>query len=126
MSDQEQTPAVAPKFDFEAYPDDTCFFERREKIELDSPPAPPKAPAVRTVKKERRRRIDPTTFEKQYCDDELEFMTAMQRYKIHSGKTFPSYGEVLRVALELGYRQVDASVDVAFSLEEIATPLPSV
>ena len=125
MSDQEQTSPPSPKFDFEAYPDDTCFFERREKIDLDPPPAPAKAPAVRPVKKERRRRIDPTTFEKQYCDDELEFMCAMQRFKIHSGKAFPSYSEVLRVALELGYRQLDASAEEAFALEEIATPLPS-
>ena len=56
-------------------------------------------------KKERRRRIDPTTFEKQYTDDEMEFMNAMQRFKELSGKTFPTYGDVLKVAVSLGYRR---------------------
>ena len=45
-----------------------------------SPPAPA-GPEMRQAKKERRRRIDPTTFEKQYTADELEFMNAMQRFK---------------------------------------------
>ena len=33
-------------------------------------------------------------------------MNAMQRYKVQSGKAFPSYGEVLRVAFSLGYRRL--------------------
>ena len=33
-------------------------------------------------------------------------MTAMQRYKVQSGKPFPSHGEVLKVASELGYRKL--------------------
>jgi hypothetical protein len=35
----------------------------------------------------------------------MEFMNAMQRFKELSGKTFPSYGEVLKVAIMLGYRR---------------------
>ena len=31
-------------------------------------------------------------------------MNAMQRFKVQSGKTFPSHGEVLAVARSLGYR----------------------
>jgi hypothetical protein len=30
----------------------------------------------------------------------------MQHYKVQSGKSFPSHGEVLKVALSLGYRKV--------------------
>ena len=51
------------------------------------------------------RRIDPTTFEKQYTDDELEFMNAMQRFKERTGKAFPTHGEVIKVAVSLGYRK---------------------
>jgi hypothetical protein len=55
--------------------------------------------------------VDPTTFEKQYSSDELEFMTAMQYFKVQSGKAFPSYGDVLRVATRLGYKQAQAPSD---------------
>ena len=56
-------------------------------------------------RKERRRRVDPTTFEKQYTEDEIAFMNAVQDFKIRSGKMFPTHGDILRVALSLGYRQ---------------------
>ena len=32
-------------------------------------------------------------------------MNAMQRYKERTGKPFPTYGEVIRVAVGLGYRK---------------------
>lgn len=51
----------------------------------------------------RRRRIDPTTCERDYSGDELEFMQAMQAYKQSSGRMFPTWSEVLEVLLELGY-----------------------
>jgi hypothetical protein len=35
----------------------------------------------------------------------MEFMSAMQRFKELSGKTFPSYGDVIKVAIMLGYRR---------------------
>ena len=70
---------------------------------ISEAPAPTRE---RRARKERRRRIDPTTFEKQYTDDEMEFMTAMQRFKVQSGKPFPSHGEVLTVARALGYRRI--------------------
>ena len=115
MSDQDKTKTNPEPFDFSKFPEDTLFYERREFIERrtprpETPPiaesAPPRAPAERRARKERRRRIDPTTFEKQYTDDELEFMNAMQDFKVQSGRSFPSHGEVLRVAYSLGYRQV--------------------
>lgn len=92
MADTPSTPPGGPAFDFDAYPPDTCFHERRTT-------------SRRPVRKERRRRIDPTTFEKQYESDELEFMNAIQRFKDRTGKAFPSYGEVLAVAEALGYRK---------------------
>ena len=68
----------------------------------------PQQPAVFFV---RRRRIDPTTFDKQYTDDEMEFMNAMQRFKESSGTSFPTYREVIRVVVGLGYRRAVVEPD---------------
>ncbi len=103
------TTESAPKFDFSAYPADTLFHDRREGRERRGAGpvvAPGTAPTERRERKERRRRIDPTTFEKQYTDDELEFMNAIQRFKELNGKTFPTHREVIEVALSLGYRKL--------------------
>lgn len=114
MSDAiDQTKEKPPEFDFSAFPSDSVFHERRTGLERRDQPMPPvrtprpeKNPGERRAKKERRKRIDPTTFEKQYTEDELEFMSAVQRFKERSGKPFPTYGEVLRVAVAIGYRRV--------------------
>ena len=57
---------------------------------------------------ERRRQIDPTTCERDYKPDEIEFMTAMDDYKRRSGRPFPTWSEVLEVLRDLGYRKVAA------------------
>lgn len=127
--DKEETKPAVPAFDFEAFPADTLFVDRRGRKERRGDPRGPGATPVgvararpeRRERKERRRRIDPTTFEKQYTDDEIEFMNAMQRFKVQSGKSFPSHGEVLQVALSLGYRKVIAvgADDSAEQVEEM-------
>lgn len=53
----------------------------------------------------RRRKIDPTTSERDYSAEEIEFMTAMQEYKRRSGRMFPTWSEVLEVLHELGYEK---------------------
>jgi hypothetical protein len=53
----------------------------------------------------RRRRVDPTTCDREYSAAELEFMGAMQAYKMRSGRMFPTWGEVLDVLMELGYKK---------------------
>jgi hypothetical protein len=112
--DDIQTNPPAPEFDPSRYPEDSLFYERRigrERRRRDGAAEPaagaptPAEAGERRQKKERRRRIDPTTFEKQYTDDEMEFMNAMQRFKELSGKTFPSHGDVIKVAVMLGYRR---------------------
>jgi hypothetical protein len=124
MSDQGQTNPDPPEFDFSKYPADSLFHERREGRDRRSAPGPlprdgqTRPQTERRAKKERRRRIDPTTFEKQYTDDELEFMNAMQRFKVQSGKSFPSHGDVLRVAFSLGYRKFVADDDPDDDLAE--------
>ena len=106
---EEEARAKEAAFPFNKFPRDTLFHDRRTGLDRrDSPrtEAPAGPPAERRAKKERRRRIDPTTFEKQYTDDEMEFINAMQRFKVRSGVSFPSHGDVLRVARALGYRKV--------------------
>ena len=57
----------------------------------------------RRAKVERRRLIDPTTCERDYSGDEVEFMKAMDDYKRRSGRMFPTWSEVLEVVRSLGY-----------------------
>ena len=73
--------------------------ERRQKAETSFA-----GPERRKV--ERRRQIDPTTCERDYRPDEVEFMTAMDDYKRRSGRMFPTWSEVLEVIRDLGYRKV--------------------
>jgi len=53
--------------------------------------------------KQRRRHIDPTTCERDYNEEEIEFMRAMDDYKRASGRMFPTCSEVLEVVRSLGY-----------------------
>lgn len=59
-------------------------------------------------KVERRRMIDPTTCERDYNLEEVEFMRAMDDYKRRSGRQFPTWSEVLEVLRDLGYRKIAA------------------
>lgn len=52
---------------------------------------------------ERRRKIDPTTCERDYSSDEREFMHALDDYKRISGRSFPTCSEILEVVRGLGY-----------------------
>lgn len=54
----------------------------------------------------RRRQIDPTTCERDYTDDELEFMNALDDYKRRSGRMFPTCSEILEVVRALGYERL--------------------
>lgn len=55
---------------------------------------------------ERRRQVDPTTCEREYTDDEINFMKAMDQYKRDNRRPFPTWSEVLEVLASLGYRRV--------------------
>jgi hypothetical protein len=119
MDDTPETSTAAEKFDESAFPGDILFHERRGGPDRrdrfgrgsDTQGHPPRIAKERRARKERRRRIDPTTFEKQYTEDELEFMNAMQRFKVQTCKSFPTHGDVLKVALALGYRKVIQATD---------------
>ena len=53
----------------------------------------------------RRRFVDPSTCDRQYSTEELEFIKAIQAFKDRSGRAFPSCGEILDVLGALGYRR---------------------
>lgn len=61
---------------------------------------------------ERRRQIDPTTCERDYSDQEIDFMKAMDDYKRRSGRQFPTWSEVLEVLHSMGYRKVAEPIDI--------------
>jgi hypothetical protein len=62
----------------------------------------------RREKVSRRRQIDPTTCERDYSTEEVEFMHALDRYKRSSGRMFPTCSEMLEVIRGLGYAKVIA------------------
>ncbi|MAR11841.1 MAG: hypothetical protein CL681_17995 [Blastopirellula sp.] len=55
---------------------------------------------------QRRRQIDPTTCERDYSQDEIEFMRALDDYKRANGRMFPTCSEILEVIRDLGYQRV--------------------
>ena len=59
----------------------------------------------RRVKVNRRRQIGPTTCERDYTPEEIEFIGAMDGYKRRSGRMFPTCSEVLEVIKSLGYEK---------------------
>ena len=59
----------------------------------------------RRVKVNRRRQIDPTTCERNYTADEIEFMNSLDDYKRLSGRMFPTCSEILEVLRKLGYEK---------------------
>lgn len=54
---------------------------------------------------QRRQKIDPTTCDREYSPAEMEFMQAIQKYKLSSGRMFPTWSEVLEVLHGLGYQK---------------------
>ena len=60
----------------------------------------------RRIESEKRRMVDPVTFEKEYNGDEVAFMNAMDQYKRSNRRPFPTWSEVLEVLVSLGYRKV--------------------
>lgn len=72
-------------------------------VSLSKGPASSRQAASRS-RTARRRRIDPATCERDYREDEVEFMRAVERYKQRTGRLFPTCSELLEVVRSLGYR----------------------
>ena len=74
----------------------------------------------RRVKVSRRRQIDPTTCERDYSPEEVEFMSALDDYKRRSGRMFPTCSEVLEVVKSLGYAKQIHTEPVALPSIDLA------
>ena len=80
-----------------------------------------KPPANRTYHKStKRKQIDPTTCERDYTLEELEFMQALERYKNSSGRKFPTCSEILEVVRSIGYQKVVVMDVVAGGCDSVA------
>ena len=79
--------------------------DERRNIALDSAEV---ATEPQRRKKQRRRQIDPTTCERDYSGDEIEFMQAMDAYKRAAGRMFPTCSEILEVVRSIGYVRLTA------------------
>lgn len=90
--------------------------ERREK----SVPVAEERRTGERRKVQRRRQIDPTTCERDYTNDEIEFMQAMDAYKRANGRMFPTCSEILEVLRDLGYQKVDAPSTPAEETVDVA------
>ena len=82
----------------------------------------------RRTKVARRRQIDPTTCERDYTPEEVEFMSAMDEYKRRNGRMFPTCSEVLEVIKGLGYEKRPKTaaaqlpaIDLPVTVDESAT-----
>ena len=78
----------------------------------------------RRQKVSRRRQIDPTTCERDYTDQEVEFMNALDDYKRKSGRMFPTCSEVLEVIQSLGYVKSSSTGDCP-AVAASAKPMPA-
>lgn len=85
--------------------------DRRENTDRRDPNA---QVAVKPERRKvaRRRQIDPTTCERDYSGDEIEFMQAMDAYKRSSGRMFPTCSEILEVVRALGYSRPGDELNV--------------
>lgn len=91
--------------------DSIVTLDRRSSDRRGQDPKPVTQPA--SAKKARRRHIDPTTCERDYREDELDFMRAMDDYKRSAGRMFPTCSEVLEVVRSLGYvRLTDEQIEL--------------
>ena len=64
----------------------------------------PKSESVVEIRTNRR--MNPTTSDRRYTADEVEFMNALSEFKRASGRTFPTCSEILSVLRQLGYAKV--------------------
>jgi hypothetical protein len=105
MSDGEFASDATAVVNRRAPKDRRFSMDRRKKKDEGYVGPERRQPTERREKVERRRMIDPTTCERDYSNDEIEFMKAMDEYKRKSGRMFPTWSEVLEVVRALGYER---------------------
>jgi hypothetical protein len=104
----KKTPKKTPKTKASKEGDEVVTIDRRRKEDRrGEEPTKTSLPNLeRREKVQRRRQIDPTTCERDYSVQEVDFMSAMDEYKRKSGRMFPTCSEVLEVIRDLGYVQL--------------------
>ncbi len=118
------TQASAPGSGAAGFPND----RRKRNIPVATDRRRAQNAAEKRKSSERRRLIDPTTCERDYTDDETEFMKAMDRYKRENRRPFPTWSEVLEVLRSLGYRRVAEPTALPGGKREsgaVQTPAPA-
>jgi hypothetical protein len=95
-----------------------------DRRKIDAPVAVERRKLERRVKVSRRRQIDPTTCERDYSDDEVEFMSALELYKRTSGRMFPTCSEMLEVLRGLGYQKRPKTLE-STTTEPVAVATPT-
>jgi hypothetical protein len=86
---------------------------------IDQPATTPPPVALPKRKKNvRRRQIDPSTCERDYSRDEVEFMNALNEYKRTSGRMFPTCSEILEVLKSLGYEKRNSEPDYDWNKDD--------
>ena len=110
----------------QALENDVITLDRRRKDRRrgDAPSLDNGSAGQSRRKKQRRRHIDPTTCERDYSEQEVEFMRAMDEYKHSSGRMFPTCSEVLEVVRSLGYIQLSDEQLAALQTAEFASDVP--
>jgi len=101
MSDEKASPS-----------DDVCITDRRgndrrgnDRRKRQIPVAIERRSGKDRRHGERRRQIDPTTCERDYSEEEIAFMKAMDQYKRDNRRPFPTWSEMLEGLRALGYRK---------------------
>jgi hypothetical protein len=120
--EKERSPRRNGK-DESAAGDREVTIDRRKPESVQAPLGTDGAPLERRKKVNRRRQIDPTTCERDYTDQEVEFMNAIDDYKRKSGRMFPTCSEVLEVVRSLGYVKMPISLTVVQSPPEAVEPV---
>lgn len=96
-----------------------------ERRKVSAPVAQERRQLERREKVSRRRQIDPTTCERSYSIEEIEFMSALDAYKRTSGRMFPTCSEILEVLRDLGYEKRPVVAPAEPSLMPATTPVPA-
>jgi hypothetical protein len=86
---------------------------QKERRQAHVPVAVERRQGERRAKTARRRQIDPTTCERDYTADEVEFMRALDDYKRRSGRMFPTCSEILEVLRGLGYVKIQQQAPIS-------------
>lgn len=99
---------------------------KKPEVAVEATKGPEEAPKMeRRAKVNRRRQIDPTTCERDYTNDEIEFMQALDAYKRSSGRMFPTCSEILEVIRDLGYSRGGSPLDEVTEEAQGEEPMPA-